>query len=136
MDNHDKRPPPVSDAALIDADTIQTALQNRANDSTPDSPFEILRTEPILSSFVHGELLQLVGKLALSGAGTDVVRGVSTDVHRLLGITAAAFRLAYCGLLEDFMPEEQPEKPDGVPDDTRPPGNEGTQTDGDAGVPF
>lgn len=135
MDSHDKRPPPVSDAALIDADTIQAALQSRANDTTTDSPFEILHTEPILSSFVHGELLQLLGKLALSGANTDVVRGVSTDVHRLLGVTAAAFRLAYRSLLEDFLPEGEPAEPEGCHDET-PPDNGETQTDGDTGVPF
>ena len=103
MGNRNNRPLPVSDAALIDANTIQTVLQNRA-DEPEDSPFEILRTEPILSSFVHGEVLQLIGKLALSGANAEVVNGVSRDVHRLLGVTAAVFRVAYCDLLEDFLP--------------------------------
>jgi hypothetical protein len=132
MSSSDRRPHPISDAALIDAETIRTVLQNRADDPE-DSPFEVLRAEPALSSFVHGELLKLFGKLALSGASTEVIRGVSTDVHHLLGVTAGAFRLAYCDLLEDFLPDGEP---DSESDETPPPENDESQMDGDANIPF
>lgn len=106
MSNDRRNPKPISDSALIDADTISTVLRKHCN-NTDKQPFEILQTEPVLSEFLHAELLKTFGKLALAGANPAVVRGISADLHRLLGITAGAFQTAYRDLLEDLMPEAE-----------------------------
>jgi hypothetical protein len=114
-ENNDSSMPP-SDAALIDTQAMQNALELWLT-GHERSPLEILPNEPVLSAYVHGELFAVLGKLALTGAETEVVRGVSADLHRIVGITASAFRLAYYDLIKDLLPDIHADAP-GTPDQT------------------
>ncbi len=59
----------------------------------------------MLSAYCRAELLQILGKLAVAGASSGVVRGVGADIHRLITVSATAMRSGHSSLLEDFLPE-------------------------------
>ena len=92
------------DAMLINQVVLGKAIE-AAIDMTPDEKMIFIETEPLLSAYCRAELLQTLGKLAVSGASPEVVRGVGADIHRLVTVTASAMKSGYCELLEDFLPE-------------------------------
>ena len=92
------------DAVLVDREVLATAIKSVSKEF-PSEGFTFVETEPLLSSFCHAELLQILGKLAVAGACSGVVRGVGADIHRLITVTATAMKSGYSLLLEDFLPE-------------------------------
>lgn len=100
----DGRLPEHADAMLVNQETLSAALGAAAGE-TPAERFSFIETEPLLSAYCRAEWLQMLGKLALSGASPKVVRGIGEDIHQLIAVTAKAMRTGYCSLLEDFMPE-------------------------------
>ena len=92
------------DAVLVDQEALAAAIKSVGGEF-PSEGFTFVETEPLLSSFCHAELLQVLGKLAVSGACSGVVRGVGADIHRLITVTATAMKSGYGSLLEDFLPE-------------------------------
>ncbi len=92
------------DAILINQDVLGRAVE-AAIDMSPDEKLIFVETEPLLSAYCRAELLQTLGKLAVSGASPEVVRGVGADIHRLITVTATAMKSGYSDLLEDFLPE-------------------------------
>lgn len=100
----DRQPSENVDAMLVNQCALSNAIEAVANE-TPGEELTFIETEPLLSAFCRAELLQTLGKLAVSGATPAVVRGVGADIHRLIAVTATAMRSGYSILLEDFLPE-------------------------------
>ena len=92
------------DAILVGKNDLSAAVETSIR-LRPGEGFTFVATEPLLSAYFRVELLQTLGKLAVSGASTRVVRGVGADVHRLITVVAMAMKLGYGSLLEDFLPE-------------------------------
>jgi hypothetical protein len=92
------------DAVLVDEEALTTAIKSVVK-RVPSEGFTFVKTEPVLSAYCRAELLQVLGKLAISGASSQVVRGVGADIHGLITVVAAAMKAGYSSLLEDFLPE-------------------------------
>ena len=92
------------DAILVNPEVLSAAIE-AAERETSVEEFTFIETEPWLSTYCRAELLQTLGKLAVSGASPEVVRGVGADIHRLITVTAIAMKSGYGILLEDFLPE-------------------------------
>jgi len=60
--------------------------------------------EPVFLEEVQGRLVEIVGKLVLSGAPAELARDVAGDVDRLVTFSATVMREAYRELLADLMP--------------------------------
>jgi hypothetical protein len=100
----DGQPAENADAMLVGHDELIDAAATVPS-GIPAGGFTFVETEPVLSEYCHDELLRILGKLAVAGASSGVVRGVGADIHRLITVTATAMRSAYGSLLEDFLPE-------------------------------
>ncbi len=100
MNNQTKK----TDAMLVNRGAMNNAIEAVANETSGEK-FTFVETEPLLSAYCRAELLQTLGKLAVSGASPEVVRGVGADIHRLIKVTATAMKSGYSILLEDFLPE-------------------------------
>jgi hypothetical protein len=92
------------DAMLVNKIVLSNAIETEVNEESGDKLI-FVETEPLLSAYCRAELLQTLGKLAVSGATPEVVRGVGADIHRLITVTATAMKSGYGILLEDFLPE-------------------------------
>jgi len=93
-----------ADAMLVNQDALSNALRAVANETSGEE-LTFIEAEPLLSAYCRAELLQTLGKLAVSGASPKIVRGVGADIHRLITVAATAMRSGYSILLEDFLPE-------------------------------
>ena len=92
------------DAILVNPEVLSAAIE-AAERETSVEEFTFIETEPWLSTYCRAELLQTLGRLAVSGASAEVVRGVGADIHRLITVAATAMKSGYSSLLEDFLPE-------------------------------
>ena len=92
------------DAILVNPAVLSAALKAAARETSIEE-FTFIETEPWLSTYCRAELLQTLGRLAVSGASPKIVRGVGADIHRLITVTATAMKSGYSSLLEDFLPE-------------------------------
>jgi hypothetical protein len=114
-----------SDATLVGGDALSAAMRDTAPpDKEDELELGLIDNEPLLSEYCQNEFMQILGRLALAGAGPGIIRGVATDMHRVITVSAKALRMAYCELLEDFLPdleetaspaEERPAPPDNEP---------------------
>jgi len=100
----DEQPSEHADAMLVGRGVLLDAVE-AVGKAFPSEGFTFVETEPLLSAYCRAELLQVLGKLALSGASSRAVRGVGADIHRLIAVTATAMKAGYSSLLEDFLPE-------------------------------
>ncbi len=103
MDREKKPPGENADAMLVSQGVLENAIE-AVEDEACAGEFKFVEHEPLLSTYCRMELFQVLGKLAVAGATTEVVRGVGADIHRLISITANAMKSGYCTLLEDFLP--------------------------------
>lgn len=92
------------DAMLVDREVLNAAIADAAQRDF-ESADSVIAGEPVLSVYLHGQMLQTIGKLALVGASTDVVRGVAVEIHSIVGVTAHALRRAYRALLDGVVPD-------------------------------
>lgn len=107
------------DRTIVDAFTLAAVIRNKSR-KKDDDPQRVLETEPVLGTYVHQELLKIIGRLALSGAKPVICRGVVCDLYRVLDIAGSALREGYRGMLSDFLPatdmEEENSKSNQQPD--------------------
>ena len=104
MDREKKSSGKNADAMLVDKAALCNAIESVADEALSQEMI-FVEAEPLLSAYCRAALLQILGKLAISGASPKVVRGVGADIHHLITVTAKAMRSGYCILLEDFLPE-------------------------------
>lgn len=97
------------------------AAVKSAADREPKEEQELIRGEPLLSEYLRCGVLEVIGKLALAGAGHELIENVAEDLFRLVDVAATATRDAYRALLSDFLPEngtnDQPPPSDALPTD-------------------
>ena len=92
------------DAILVNPEVLRAAIEAAARETSIEG-FTFIESEPWLSTYCLAELLQTLGRLAVSGASPKIVRGVGADIHRLITVAATAMKSGYSFLLEDFLPE-------------------------------
>lgn len=80
----------MNDATLVTSEILQAAIQKRWFErSGCDSEF-LKEREPILAAFVSAAATEIAGKLALSGAPSEVVKGCHTDWLNLIHVAIEA----------------------------------------------
>jgi hypothetical protein len=102
-----KQPQAAAEGAgepIIDRDFIAAAVQAAA-DKKPTEEQELIAGEPLLSSYLRDGVLVVLGKLALAGAGPQLVEKVAEDMFRLIDVAVNSTRAAYRALLSDLLPE-------------------------------
>src|SRR5262245_37864457 len=103
------------DVTLVSRDLLETLLRQRAG-TRPDL-VGFVKSEPVLAEYLQAQILQIVGKLALSGVPKGVLHGLATELHMLADNTAAALRAGYTELLEGLLPvDPPPTDPEEAPD--------------------
>ena len=65
-----------------------------------------LASEPLLKSHLYDEMLKVCGRMGLAGVPSPILRGVRTDVEKLLQLTVAALQAANRELWQGFLPLE------------------------------
>ncbi len=93
-----------ADQCIVDRDSIASAVQAAAETEPADAP-ELIAGEPLLSAYLRDGALAVMGKLALAGAGPQLVQSVAEDFFRLLNVAANSTRSAYRALLDDLLPD-------------------------------
>lgn len=96
------------DTTIVDAFTLNAVLLKQ-EDKKGIERRRVLESEPVLGPYVQGELLKIVGRLALSGAEPGICRGVVGDLYRIIDVTGSAFREGYRSMLADMLPAPDPE---------------------------
>lgn len=91
------------DGMLVEPQHIVSARQNVAAKGGPETLSEVARTEPALASFVFESLAVIAGKLALSGAPTQIVQGSHEDMLALVLTCVQALRRGHYELWKDNM---------------------------------
>lgn len=104
---------------LIGKENIADAVQTAAEKEPADAP-DVLAGEPLLSSYLRDGVLQMLGKLALAGAGHAIIESTAEDMFRLLSVAAGSVRNAYRALLNDLVPDPGAGTTDEEPGDTPP----------------
>lgn len=103
--NDDQNPTSESpDQSLVDREILRAAVQATVDKDVADAPM-LVENEPLLSQYLRDGVLQVLGKIAYAGAGPGIVRDISEDVVRLLGVTATSLQCAYRNLLDGLLPE-------------------------------
>lgn len=105
---HNSEEPPgsgITDATLITEEVFRSAVEACKGRTFPDDDV-LLPSEPVLSACVRHDLLKMCGKLALSGACTDIVSGVAADSYNTVLIAITAMRVGYQRLLNDILPTD------------------------------
>ena len=72
------------DSMLIEPGHIVSARQEIGERGNPESLEDLARREPALASYISESMASLAGKLALSGAPTQVVQGLYNEALAVL----------------------------------------------------
>jgi hypothetical protein len=80
-----------ADEPIVSRDYIFAAVQAAA-EKEPAEEQELIIGEPLLSAYLRDGSLQILGKLALAGAGPQLIENVAQDYFRLLRVAAEATR--------------------------------------------
>ena len=91
-----------ADSRLIDDSVIEAAAELQTQSTGEE--VGVFATEPHLARFVNDRLHVIVGKLALAGAGEEIVQGVFADVRGLAAMTATIVRVGDRQLFEGLLP--------------------------------
>lgn len=92
------------DGMLVEAHYLGKAREETAEQGTGPALQELSETEPILAGFIHESLIDIAGKLALSGAPTEIVQAVHEDVLTVILICHRAVRQGHYELwAKDFV---------------------------------
>lgn len=120
MNNQAQSPGNGADEPIVSRDYIFAAVQAAAEKDPADAQ-ELIVGEPLLSEYLRCGVLEVVGKLALAGAGHALIENVAADMFRLVNVAAGSTRDAYRGLLDGFLPDAGAATANGEPGNTPPP---------------
>ena len=119
--------PPPQDAQLVTNEILDEVVSSDVGNDF-ESADGVLPTERILSVFIHGQILKLLGRLSLCGADPNTTRAVAADIHHIVSVAVISVQIAYRNLLSDLMPDWQP-------GESSPDKNKGDEETGPAGEP-
>jgi hypothetical protein len=91
------------DAMLVEPHHIISARQHIASKGNADALTEVGQVEPALASFISESLVTVAGKLALSGAPTEVVLGSHEEFLLLVLTCIQAVRRGHYELWKESM---------------------------------
>lgn len=111
MNNQTQSPGGGADEPIVSRDYIFAAVQAAA-EKEPAEEQDLIVGEPLLSIYLRDGSLQILGKLALAGAGPQLIENVAEDYFRLLRVAVEATRDAYRALLGDLLPDDRVGEPD------------------------
>ena len=86
---------------LIDEDLILTIVSHLGVDGIDEAFSQLADHEPELTSYIGHNSTLMAGKLALSGAPTEIVRGVYQDTLIMVLASIQAIRTAHYELWKD-----------------------------------
>lgn len=89
---------------LVGREDIANAVQAAA-EKEPANERDLIAGEPLLSSYLRDGVLVVLGKLALAGAGPQIVENVAEDMFRLIDVAVNSTRSAYRALLDGLLPD-------------------------------
>ena len=115
MDEQTQSQADGADDPIVGRGFIAAAVQAAA-DKEPSEEQDLITGEPLLSEYLRCGVLEVLGKLALAGAGHALIENVAEDFFRLVSVAANSTRDAYRALLGDLLPEN------GTDDQHTPPG--------------
>ena len=91
------------DSMLVEPEHICTARQDIAAKGNADAQAEVGQAEPVLASFLCESLATVAGKLALSGAPTELIMGSHEDILAITLTCIQAVRRGHYELWKDTM---------------------------------
>jgi hypothetical protein len=91
------------DSMLVEPEYIVSARQDVAAKGCPQALNEFAQTEPALASFIYEALAVVAGKLSLSGAPTELVRGSHEDVLAVILTCIQAMRRGHYAFWKDSV---------------------------------
>jgi hypothetical protein len=101
------------DSMLVEAEYVVRAHEEVVAKGSDGAMAELAKTEPALAAFVQHGLVTVAGKLALTGAPTEVVQGAYQDALAIILAGIAALRHGHYELWKDMLAatptEVQPE---------------------------
>jgi hypothetical protein len=103
MKSKAKRQGPKLEVALVSKALIESVVSD-LGERAENGERGLLDYESNLKGFLEAKILELAGKMALTGAPTDMIHGVTLTVHYLVDITANAVAKAHRQLWDDFLP--------------------------------
>lgn len=118
MSDQLKPEPSASDEPIVGRENITDAVQAAA-EIEPSCELDLITGEPLLSAYLRDGVLQVLGKLALAGAGPQIVESIAEDFFRLLNVAVNSTRSAYRTLLDGLLPDPDTGTPSGDGTDAR-----------------
>jgi hypothetical protein len=103
MKPNSKRRTPRLEVSLVSKALIESVVAD-LGERAENGERGLLDYEPNLQGYLEAKILELAGKMALTGAPTDMIQGVTLTVHYLVDITANAVAKAHRELWDDFLP--------------------------------
>lgn len=104
------REPIIDDKILA---SVLESAQHRAQDAgKARNCGNPLSEEPVLWEYLQGQLLKIVGKMAICKTRSHVMLGVYSDVSVLLDIAFDATRQAHRRLYAEFLPADAAAPPE------------------------
>jgi hypothetical protein len=91
------------DSMLVEPEHIVSARQDVAAKGSGPALNEFAQAEPALASFIYEGLASVAGKLALSGAPTELVQGSHEDVLAVVLTCVQAMRRGHYALWKDTL---------------------------------
>jgi hypothetical protein len=88
---------------LVEPDHITSACQDVGAKGTGQFLNDFAKAEPMLASFISERLAVVAGKLALSGAPTELVQGSHEDVLAIVLTSIQALRRGHYAFWKDSM---------------------------------
>jgi len=99
----------MKDSAIISGEAFEQAV-NHVADSENEALECLEEREPILAGFIERTLTTMAGKLALSGAPTEMVQGCHEHMLGVVLVSLEASRIAHYELWKDAADGEHLEK--------------------------
>lgn len=103
-------PVPAASDAIITPELLLEAIAGvrefRAVTGTRTGPLATMEGEPALREFLHGSLLEIAGRMGLSGCSPEIISNVHQEMSFLLAVTFEAVGQAHRRLFADVMPED------------------------------
>lgn len=111
-----------TDAMLVDSQCLADAIGQVPPAEVPRVFEHLQQQEPVLAGHIGESLIAIAGRLALSGAPTELVQGVHGDLLHLVLGALQALRFGHYRLWRECVPAERlpdPEVPPPAPPKVR-----------------
>jgi hypothetical protein len=91
------------DSMIVETDYLVDARQEVAHSGVGEALTAVGQSEPAMAAFIHESLATIAGKLALTGAPTQVVQGSHEDMLAVVLTCVQALRRGHYEMWKDSM---------------------------------